>query len=522
MEDRSSRAGVAPSSNQFWTLDVGPKGTAQMRKVEELCVPSRAWVHLVEEISPGAGVFGPSKSRYALKEIPRKDEAITEEKLQHLARLLNLQHDNVLKYLHVQIEKCSVQYTSPLDLVILMEWCQVGTLAKVFNIVPAWSLVHQLSRDMLAGIDYIHKYGIIHGDIKPDNIFLAHGANNDVIAKVGDLDDSVALYKDDKNVKTKDALVGTCMYRSPERLSARGDASGRSTKGFTTSIDIWSFGCTVLFLASRAVVYFLNPQGEELKIKKDQSQGPAQNGRELEAFLQNGGRPWVPNDTPALLRSFIQSCIAEDPHNRPDASKLLSHPWMKWDACSREINGFCQKDTIIKLRSNYLLPVHVRSEKELGDTAWSNSANCAVRILAHFQAPKFRLEDADRLIHECPKGLDPQKPFDPKYIPFLKTCLKGLYGTGMIHPLALAILEDEEERARFTRGLQPVGAPFPLLVTWLNTFEHEYEYTVKDGATWSDIKEQLDEGFAIRCRYARYHTGSPCHHHPRIRGSDRI
>jgi len=80
---------------------------------------------------------------------------------------------------------------------------------------------------MLLGIQYIHQNGIIHWDLKPQNILLDKRGN----PKISDFGISKTL---EKATKYPQSIVGTFIYMSPEALKG---------KSSNTNTDIWSLGC---------------------------------------------------------------------------------------------------------------------------------------------------------------------------------------------------------------------------------------------------------------------------------------
>jgi eukaryotic-like serine/threonine-protein kinase len=88
-----------------------------------------------------------------------------------------------------------------------------------------------------ASLAEAHSIGIIHRDIKPDNVFLLNMAGSPDFVKL--LDFSVAKLLEGDRMKTQAGVVfGTPQYMSPEQAAGERDIDGRS--------DIYSLGC-VLF-----------------------------------------------------------------------------------------------------------------------------------------------------------------------------------------------------------------------------------------------------------------------------------
>ncbi len=86
---------------------------------------------------------------------------------------------------------------------------------------------------ILDGLALAHRQGVVHRDIKPDNIFL-HETPVGVVPKL--IDFGVAKITDVENQRrsANGSLVGSPLYMSPEQVRAEGDIDGRT--------DIWSMG----------------------------------------------------------------------------------------------------------------------------------------------------------------------------------------------------------------------------------------------------------------------------------------
>jgi serine/threonine-protein kinase len=87
-----------------------------------------------------------------------------------------------------------------------------------------------------AGLDACHAKGVVHRDVKPENIMVERGTNRGLLADFG-----IARSVDFSLFTQPGAVVGTLNYMSPEAL--RGEPS-------TAKSDLFSFGC----VAYRAIL----------------------------------------------------------------------------------------------------------------------------------------------------------------------------------------------------------------------------------------------------------------------------
>jgi serine/threonine protein kinase len=94
----------------------------------------------------------------------------------------------------------------------------------------AASVILQAAR----GLDYAHKRGLIHRDIKPGNILVT----SEGISKLSDLG-LAGFVHDAANDPRAGKIVGTADYLSPEQIRTPGD--------ITHTSDIYSLGCTLYY-----------------------------------------------------------------------------------------------------------------------------------------------------------------------------------------------------------------------------------------------------------------------------------
>ena len=155
-----------------------------------------------------------------------------------------------------------------------------------------------IARDMLGGLSAAHKEGIVHRDVKPDNIVLSpEGA---VLVDFG-IAKAVAAAGSDRLTRSGFA-VGTSAYMSPEQISGIDDIDARS--------DLYSLGC-VLFECLAGRPPFDDPFEDKVLTKHQTEEIP-----DLQPL-----RP----DAPAALVSVIRRALGKLPEDRwASAEQMLA------------------------------------------------------------------------------------------------------------------------------------------------------------------------------------------------------
>lgn len=90
----------------------------------------------------------------------------------------------------------------------------------------------RITREVGAGLDFAHRAGFVHRDVKPENILFAEG-----MAVLADFGIARGCYGDDDEVTAAGIAVGTPEYMSPEQASGERHLDARS--------DVYSLACVL-------------------------------------------------------------------------------------------------------------------------------------------------------------------------------------------------------------------------------------------------------------------------------------
>lgn len=245
----------------------------------------------------GAGTFGiawlvrsASGRQYVMKEIPvttlgpkERGMAVAEARI-----LRQLKHPCVIRYRRAFVEEGILH--------ICMEYAAGGDLhcrikAQQGALFPEETIVTWLAQ-LTSALAYIHGRGILHRDIKAQNVFLSHrGA-----AKLGDFGISKVLTETHQHAVS---MVGTPFYLSPEMCLGR---------AYNHKSDVWALGCLLYELMSLR---------------------PAFSAPTINAVIVRIIRGvYLPPSSlfSEALQQVLRSLLASSPDARPTAKELVTWP----------------------------------------------------------------------------------------------------------------------------------------------------------------------------------------------------
>ncbi len=139
-----------------------------------------------------------------------------------------------------------------------------------------------------AGLYAAHKEGIIHRDIKPDNILIARSG----AVKVADLGLAKAMEEND-NITRANAFMGTPQFMCPEQFH---DAKSVGPEG-----DVYAMGVTLFYLLTgRSAI----PSGTPVEVMRRVCDNPFPDIREKRKGI------------PTKLLDILNRCVEKDPSKR--------------------------------------------------------------------------------------------------------------------------------------------------------------------------------------------------------------
>ncbi|HET7292315.1 MAG TPA: ABC transporter substrate-binding protein [Vicinamibacteria bacterium] len=157
-------------------------------------------------------------------------------------------------------------------------------------------------------LEYSHGRGVVHRDIKPDNIMVSREGGG-VRTRV--MDFGLARAATESRLTKSGAMVGTLYYLSPEQVTAR-EVDGRS--------DIYSLGTVLYECVLGSPPFSGDTQSVLYRIAHELPQPPRSLGAEIDEELEG----------------IILACLAKDPARRPQTATELAEALKRYRSRLRE------------------------------------------------------------------------------------------------------------------------------------------------------------------------------------------
>ncbi|KAM6318929.1 serine/threonine-protein kinase PAK 3-like [Aegotheles albertisi] len=245
----------------------------------------------------GAGGFGTvyaainvaTGQKVAIKQINLQQQSM-KDLIKEILVMKESKNANIVAYLD--------SYLAGEELWVVMEYLDGGSLT---DIVTKFRMhegqMAAVCRECLQGLEFLHSNGVIHRDIKSDNILLELNGS----VKLSDFGLCAQMTPGQSKCSSK---VGTPHWMAPELVT--GQAYG-------PEVDIWSLGITAIEMVEGQPPYYNESHQRALDL------------------IAANGTPELqdPEKISSTFRDFLNQCLEVDVEKRGSAKELLQHPFLK-------------------------------------------------------------------------------------------------------------------------------------------------------------------------------------------------
>jgi len=219
-----------------------------------------------------------------------------------IAILKMIQHPNI-----IHLEKV---YETPQKVYLVLELCERGLNELYRNRLEneetfTETEVRKIVTSLASAIWYLHKYGIVHRDVKLENILVGQNPkdpNDKLFIKLTDF--GLSVLKGTGHDSMFHTFCGTLIYMAPEILS---------NKLYSSQCDVWAIGVIMYMLLSGSAPYDAPDEGM------------------LQTLICNADLQFLKpvwNNISSSGRDLLGRILQKDPAHRLTAGEILDQAWI--------------------------------------------------------------------------------------------------------------------------------------------------------------------------------------------------
>lgn len=243
---------------------------------------------------------------YAIKIVNKNNPTDEEYKINRwestiFSTLKNISHPNVMK--------CYEKYENEKNIFFVYEYIK-GSDLKIFTQMHPNSNIRNIiniSLQIINGIACLHKYGIIHRDIKTTNILIENSLDNKYDNKVKIIDFGLSRVLG-KNEFSLDPYGSLC-FKAPELIKHL---------PYNFKVDVWAIGITIYYLIFRVLPFEKgNKQQIKESIVNDNLNFP------IVEMTYDASETNNESNNGSFLYALIGECLEKKVESRPSIERIM-------------------------------------------------------------------------------------------------------------------------------------------------------------------------------------------------------
>ena len=307
--NNSSRGISSSMNNSSKDAEIyeGPNAESKLYQKYELCevlgVGSTSTCHRCIELATGTSRACKIVDK---QEIDPAMHNMLDQFYTEIKTLRSLQHPNIIQLYDVFITEDKIY--------IIMELMSGGELFDY--VVQKGTLTEEeasrIVRKVTSALVYMHSKNVIHRDMKPENLLLAHipRSSHDIEVKIIDFGLSKVLGNDGPVAST---FLGTRGYLAPEMIQRR---------NYTKSVDAWALGVVIFVLLCGCLPF-------------DDDCQSVPNSPDLRQKFTLRFPRWAKDLSPSA-KDLLNHLLDIDSRRRYTADQAMEHPWVRGTTASKD------------------------------------------------------------------------------------------------------------------------------------------------------------------------------------------